>query len=336
MRYFLKLVATSKLTLPTVCVVAVVVMIVQTLPVDNYVGEESGLWGLLPLRLISERWIQFAIRIGLLAFSIYLLAELNTSFVLLRIRSRMISSLFTVLTIASVFLYPIQPSTIIAPVVIIAYFSLFSTYQLSNAVLPTFIFYLLCSLSSLFFPKILFLIPVFWICQIHLRSFSYRAFWASIVGLSTPYWFLFFYSLVQMDGLTLFLMPFLQLANLQIPDYSVVSLSQWLMLAFSFIVFLIGLFNFISTSYLDKTRIRITYDIVIIIGIAAFLFIALQPQCFNPVFVFCIINTAILCGRYFAQSESRAANIIFIILAILITLITLFNLFQDTILFFLR
>jgi len=336
MRYFLKSVATSKLTLPTVCVVAVVVMIFQTLPIDNYVGEEAGLWSLLPLQLIADRWVQFAIRLGLLALSIYLLAELNTSFVLLRVRSRMISSLFTVLITASLFLHNLQPSSLIAPIFISACFSLFSTYQLSNAVQPTFIFYLLISLSSLIFPKLLFMIPVFWMCQIHLRSFSFRVLWASIVGLSTPYWFLFFYSLVQMDGLQLFLFPFQQLADLKMPDYSVLNLPQWLMLAFTFLVFLIGLFNFISTSYLDKTRIRITYDIVIIIDIAAFVFIALQPQCFNSVFILSIITTAILVGRYFAQNDSRGANILFIILAVFITLITLFNLFQETILFFLK
>ena len=332
MRYFLKSVATSKLTLPIVCTLAVLTLTFQTLPIDHFAEGESGLWRLIPLQLIEERWTQLAIRIGLLALSIYLLAELNISFVLLRVRSRMISSLFTVLFIASVFLHLLQPSSVIAPVIIIAYFALFSTYQQSNAVLPTYSFYLLIALCSLIFPKILFMIPVFWVCQTHLRSFSFRAFWASIVGLSTPYWFLFFYSLVQMDRLQLFCLPFQQLASIQMPDYAALSLPQWLMLGYTFLVFLFGFFNFLGTSYLDKTRVRITYDIVIIIAFAAFVFIVLQPQCFNPVFIFCIINTAILSGRYFAQNDSRAASILFIILTTIVTLITLFNLFQDSIL----
>ena len=331
MRYFLKTIATSKLTLPTVCVLAVLVLLFQTPPAYNYLADESGLWGLIPLHLLEGQWIQLGIRTVLLALAIYLLAELNTTFVLLRVRSRMISSLFTTLFIASTFLHPLQPASIIAPLIIVAYFAIFSTYQLYNAVLPTYLFYLLISLCSLVIPKIMFLVPVFWICQVHLRSFSFKALCASIVGLSTPYWFLFFYSLVQMDGLQLFLLPFRHLSHLQFPDYSSISLPQWLVLAFTFIVFLFGLFNFSGTSYLDKTRIRITYDIIIIIAAAAFLFIALQPQCFNPIFTICIINTAILAGRYFAQNDSRASSIIFIILSSIITLIALFNLFQDPI-----
>ena len=332
MRYFLKSVATSKLTLPTVCTVAVLVLVFQSFPINQYVEGDSGLWRFIPLQLIDERWTQFSIRIGLFALSIYLLAELNTSFVLLRVRSRMISSIFTILFVASVFLHPLQPSSIIAPVSIISFFALFSTYQQNNAVLPTYSFYLLIALCSLIFPKILFMVPVFWICQTHLRSFSFRAFWASIVGLSTPYWFLFFYSLVQMDGLQLFCQPFRQLATIQMPDYSVLSLPQWMMFGYTFLVFLFGFFNFLGTSYLDKTRVRITYDIVIIIAFAAFAFIALQPKCFNPIFVFCITNTAILSGRYFAQNDSRSASILFIILTAIVALITLFNLFQDFIL----
>lgn len=332
MRYFLKSVATSKLTLPTVCTVAVLVLAFQTLPINLYDEGESGLWRYIPLQLIDERWTQFAIRIGLFALSIYLLAELNISFVLLRVRSRMISSLFTILFVASVFLHPLQPSSIIAPVSIISFFALFSTYQQNNAVLPTYSFYLLIALCSLIFPKILLMVPVFWVCQTHLRSFSFKAFWASIVGLSTPYWFLFFYSLVQMDGLQLFCLPFRQLAAVQMPDYSALTLPQWLMFGYTFLVFLFGFFNFLGTSYLDKTRVRITYDIVIIIAFAAFVFIALQPQCFNPIFVLCIINTAILSGRYFAQNDSRSASILFIILTVIVTLITLFNLFHDFIL----
>lgn len=336
MRYFLKTVASSKLTLPFVCTLAVLVLFFQTPPTNYYVAEESGLWGLLPLHLIDERWTQLAIRIGLLALSIYLLAELNISFVLLRVRSRMISSLFTFLFIASTFLHPLQPASTISPIVIIAYFALFSTYQLYNAVLPSFLFYLLIALCSLIFPKILFMVPVFWICQIHLRSFSFKAFWAGIVGLSTPYWFLFFYSLVQMDGLQLFLLPFRQLADINQPDYSCIGQPQWLMLAFTFIVFLFGLFNFFATSYLDKTRIRITYDIICIITTAAFVFIALHPQCFNTVFTICIINTAILAGRYFAQNDSRASNVIFIVLTLILTLIALFNLFREPVMAFIN
>ncbi len=332
MRFLLKSIATSKLTLPVVCALAVVVMLTQTLPVNLFRQDESGLWSLLPLALLDDKWTQLGINLGLLAISIYLLAELNTSFVLLRIRSRMISSLFTTLFIASSFLHPVQPASLIPPLLITAYFALFSTYQQNHAVMPTFVFYLLMALCSLVFPKILLMTPVFWMCQVHLRSFSFKAFCASLVGLTAPYWFIFFYSLVQMDGLQLFLLPFQQLGQLHLPDYTSVSLSQWLMLGFTFIVSLIGTFNFLSTAYLDKTRIRITYDIVIIINVASFLFIALLPQCFNPVFTVCIINTAILAGRYFAQNESRAANILFIILTSLILLIALFNIYGQPIL----
>ena len=325
MRYFLKSVATSKITLPVVCVLVVVVLIAQTPPPDSLVGEETGLWYFLPLQTWLSQWARLGIRVGLMVLSVFLLAELNNSFVLLRVRSRMISALYALLIMASVTLHPLQPASVVAPIIISAYFLLFGVYQISHAVYPTFFFFLLVSLCSLVSPKFLFMTPIFWACLIHLRAFSFKVFLASIMGLLIPYWFLFLYSLAQMDELSVFRLPLQQLCQLPLPDYSVVSLSQWLVLACAFLLFLVGWINFVATAYLDKTRVRITYNIVIIVGVAAFLLVALQPQCFNSLFILCVIHSAILSGRYFAQDESKFANILFIILMVFLVLVTIYN-----------
>ena len=156
------------MTLPAACVVAT---LLWWLPVGGYSTEY--LLGWLACALTT-----------------YVLLETATTNALLRIRSRMISSLFLLLMAACGFLHPLQSTTITLLLVAISFYCLLRTYEQPRPEVDTLHAYLFLSLGSLLWPPLLLLAFVHWWSQsVYLRSLSLRSFGAALIGIVLPYAF---------------------------------------------------------------------------------------------------------------------------------------------------
>ena len=121
----------------------------------------------------------------------YIFIEMNAVNSLLRVRSRMISSLFLLLMTACGFLHPFHTGLLVSLAVLIAIYFLFRTYDASYPQLPTFHAFLFFSLGSVLWPPLLLLIPLMlWNQGVFMRSLSLKTFGAAILGLLLPYMFL--------------------------------------------------------------------------------------------------------------------------------------------------
>lgn len=320
----MRIITTSKFTLPVVSIAACVlwwfggsgatglyegISGTAFLPVSDY-----GLWAYLPIACV-EGLTGLATGLAFAALAVYLMAELNNTNVLLRVSSRMLSSLLAVLLTASVFLHIIQPAHVVMLMLMLSYFTLFSTYQNSDTRI-TFLTYMYVSVASLVFPKLLLMIPFYWAAQVHFRSLSLRCFCASLVGICLPYW-LYGGCAVCMDSTSVFLEHVSGIVQLEWGNYASVSLQRILVASFSLLLFLVGTVDFYLKSYQDKTRTRIIYNVVILFGIAGFLFLALQIDYFDTLYPLALLPTVIITGHHIVLSNTKFTRIYTIVVFVM-------------------
>ena len=169
MRYRLQnRIAQSSLTLPTACVVAT---LLWWLPQGGYSTDYLLGW------LIC-------------ALAVYFVIETTAINQLLRIRSRMISSLVLLLMAACGFLHPLQTGTVIFLCMTVSFYCLFRTYDHPRPEVNTFHAYLMISLGSLLWPPLLLLVLMqFWNQVVFLRSMSGKSLGATLIGFLLPYFF---------------------------------------------------------------------------------------------------------------------------------------------------
>lgn len=257
----------------------------------------------------------------LCALAVYLMAELNNRFALLRISSRMLSSSLVMLCAATSMLHHLSPSHLMLICAVASYFPMFASYQRPYATTRIFLEFLFVGLASYLFPQVLYLIPFYWIVQAMLRAMTFRSWVASLLGIITPYWFLVTYAYITND-LQLFTDHFNDIITVEMPSYSMLSLKQIMVGAFSLVFFLLGSWDFYQKKHFDKTRIRCNYYAVSLLGAVSFVWLLLQPQYFNLIIPFCLVHTSMLGGHFIALSYGKVQNIITIILTVLVTVLS--------------
>ncbi|MBQ0046522.1 MAG: hypothetical protein KBT33_03300 [Prevotellaceae bacterium] len=319
MLQFQKTIATSQMTLPIVGVLAAVVWILLPQPANMSVGlpdfcdAEYGLWQLIP-HFLTEGLFSLGIALSCAAFTVYLMAELNNTHVLLRISSRLLSSMLAMLMTFCMILHTFQPGSIAAIFILLSFFPLFHSYQLPHPTL-SFTTFLLISLASLVFTKILLLVPIYWFIQAYIRALSFRCFVASILAILLPYWIYGGIALFT-DSLPFFLEHVTSLIQFSLYDYTQLTINNILPFAFLTILFAVGTIDFYRNNFLDKTRTRILYNVVIMHGAAILLFICLQPQYFTTMLPLFIIDVSIVYGHFAALTYNRFSHILCIVLTI--------------------
>jgi len=305
---FQKNIASSQFTLPFVSIIAILLwVLLPTAHQGLFDINQHGLWSLLPAFVTSGSVGKY-VAMGLSALGVYLIAELTNSNILLRISSRMLSSTLALFLGIILCLHSVAPGHVVMIMTILSFFAFFTTYQLPHPV-PTFLTYLFLSVGSLVFPKLLYLIPVYWGCQMYLRSLSLRCFIASLFGVLVPYW-LFLGVATYMDGgLPIFVDVCKQLVDLKMPDYSSVQLIDILIFAFVIQFFVLGAINFYANSYLDKTRTRIVYKVIITHAIFLIIFIALQPQLYHTLLPLLLVDSSLVGGHFIALTYNKFSHI---------------------------
>ena len=161
-------IAESSVTLPAACVVAT---LLWWLPQGGYSAEY--LLGWLACALTT-----------------YLVMETAAVNAMLRIRSRMLSSLFLFMMAAYGFLHPLQSGAVTLLLMAFAIYCFLRTYEKSRPEVDTLHAYLFLSLGSLLWPPLLMLVLVFlWSQAVYLRSLSMRSLGAALIGIVLPYGF---------------------------------------------------------------------------------------------------------------------------------------------------
>lgn len=285
-----------------------------------------GLLVTLAAGLVTDGlWLNFA----LLFVSTVMMAELNNANSLIRIYSRMVSCSFLVMTTMSLFLFRSTDVGVVQITFIGFLLFLFRAYQDQSATGWTFYAFLSLGIGSVVFPQALLFVPLLWVVMaVNVMCFSVRTLFASILGLVTPYWFVVAWLFLSGTGNLSYLSAhFLSIFQFARPfDFSVISFHQLLTMVFVMLLAAIGAVHFFMYSYQDRIRIRMYYEMFIVLDAFCFVFAIVQPQHFNSLLGMAIVLTSPLIGHYLALSHSRMSNVSFMLLSAMALAVTMFNL----------
>ena len=248
--------------------------------------------------LFSEGiWAQLA----LTAIATLLMVELNNRNSLIRIYSRMVSCSFLVMTMMTPHKIESIDGCIVSMCFVAFYLALCNAYQDKKATGYVLWAFAAIGVASIVWIQILLFIPVLWVLTAtNILAMSLRTFVTSILGVIMPYWFLSAYYIYIGD-----IMPIVDhiatIANFEpLFIYKNCSINDFLPLCFIILLAITGSIHFLRTSYKDKIRTRMIYEMFITMSVATIVLILLQPQHANIATHLLIISTAPLIGHFLA------------------------------------
>lgn len=286
--------------------------------------NEQGWWMYLPACLRNAGWFSSLLALVSSLISIYLIAELNTSQILLRINSRIISILLALLISSCTFIHSFTPGTIIMLCSLLSYFGLFSSYQVEKSSGQIYVTFMYISFAALFYPKLLWLCPFYWLSMYMLQTINLKSILASILGIISPLWIVGSIAFCY-DKTHIFLEKLSQFYKFDFGGYSVLSSAQWIMIIITLILFLIGTVDFYVRIYLDKNRTRNQYYAIILLGAALFLLLMLQPCAVQFILPSALLITSIMFGHYIVNGDTPISNIIVIIFMVVLPIMYFLN-----------
>ena len=299
-------VATGKFTLPVAAVFATLLWGAEG------IYTPDRLWGWVACGLTAYLWV-----------------ETNNAHSLIRIRSRLTPALYLFMAGCIFGLHPLQDGTLAALFMLASYYLLFKSYQETEAVGLLFHAFLCLGVGSVFFHQLLYFSPFYlWYAVVYLRSLTWRTLWAAIVGLALPYWFWAGYALYA-DGFDAFARHFLELARFQpLSGANYHHLDSMQVASFGWVILftLVAALHCLSTSFNDKIRTRMLLQCLLVQELLIVAFMALQPVQLSTLTGLLVMNSAPVLSHYFALTNKRFTNILFILFLILFTLLALMNL----------
>ena len=269
-------------------------------------------------------WVEFAFTI----IATLLMVELNNRNTLMRTYSRMVSCSFLALITMSFLPQPSLSASFVTMCFVAFYLILWNGYQDRLSTGSTFYAFFCIGLASLAFVQIGYYLPFMWLMMLFFtNNFSFRTFFASIIGLIAPYWFAvtYYFYTDNLNGFVEHLAAFVDFQTLF--DYSQITSHQIVNLTFLLFLGIIGMIHFIHTSYADKIRTRMVYESFIMMFFVSLVFLVLQPQHDHEIGGIIIMNTAPLIARFITFTKGKITNMLFIAILLCTVLILLFNLF---------
>lgn len=297
-------IATGRLTLPVVILICLF------------------LWG-----VSIHSWTGLA-SILICALTGYIMIEMNTAFTLIRTRTTLHVSFYWFLTAACLFLHPFHTDNLIPLTFIITLFQLFRSYESGQASGSIFHAFFFTGLGSIFFPQLLYFVPLYYIGMVSFRSLSAKTFFAGLIGLLTPYWFLFSYAFYY-DKMELFYSPLQALVHFPPVSYGALPPNELINCGVITLLSLICSVHYFLVSYLDKTRTRLFVSFLIAVEAWIYLLGILQPQHFNALLQLQLIICSILTGHLFTLTRNRFSGIFFIVTFVILITLAIYNLWMQ-------
>ncbi len=266
--------------------------------------------------------------------STYLMVELNNTNALIRIYSRMVSCSFLALCLMASPRFISMQSAIVMLSVVATYLICFHAYQEKRAHGLVFYAFLCLGIGSIAFVQLLYLVPLLWIIlATNLMAFSLKNFMASILGLLTPYWFSATYY-IYIGSTDQFINHICDIADYSsVFDYVGIDIPHIATFGFIAVMAATGIIHFLHTSYNDKIRTRMVYEVFITMAMASIALMAVFPKHFDEWLAVAIVNVSPLIAHYIALTKTWLTNISFHVIIIATVLLTALNLWMPSFLF---
>ena len=253
---------------------------------------------------------------------------------LMRIRTWMVPATFIFLSGVVWLLHPFRPVQLGVVCYALSQYYLFRAYQEYHAERQAVISFMFLGAASLFFPPLLFLAVSYYVALlVQLRALTFRTLLAGLLGLFVPlelYAAVLFFS-GSLDPLLLYVEQLSSFEPLSLPSWSLV---QCVNLVYVFLLFLVGCLHYSYTNFNDKIRIRMCFYIIIVQSMILYAFLALQPQHFELLLPFIVLESSPVIGHYLTFSKGKVASFFFVLTVILGLAVVAFNVWNLSLRFF--
>ncbi len=263
----------------------------------------------------------------------YVLMETNTRHLIIRIRTRLVSATWLVLAACLPFMHPLGAPIIAATLLSISYLLLFSCYQQHHPQQLVFHVFLMLGAGSFFAPIMLPMAALYYFyLAVLLRSLTWKAFWAGIVGLITPCWCYAVWSFLT-NSMPDFIAHLSAMAQIQLPSIGQVKALPFAWQLSAGIVALsciVSILHFLRTNYDDKIRVRMYLYIYITQTLVLLAFLPLQPAHYPTTMALILVSACPLIAHYFALTGSRLSNLFFLLSLLLTAGMAVLNLWMTS------
>ena len=262
---------------------------------------------------------------GATTLTAYMLLELNNRNALLRIRSRMVSSMFLLLAAAMTFNRNLSWDFLPPACLVMAYMLLFHAYQNSHSQGYVFHAFLFMGIGALAFPKLLLLTPFFLLAMlVQLRSMTAKSFFASVLGTALPLLLREVY--VMYTGAPSKIYTFWsELTAFPHPDFTLLNEHRIVSAAFMLLISAAGAIHFSRTKFNDKIRTRMFFYVILLEELATAALLVAQPQLFSMTFPLFLANSSIIIAHHLAFARGPVADIYFYALLLSLAFLAFYN-----------
>ncbi len=280
--------ATGRATLPAAVIVSLVLWIIQ-------MGDYYKLTGLI-----------------ICGLSTYLIIWLNSTFAIIRTRSYLAPSFFSLIYTASSFTFDYHDFRSIIPLLFIgSMFSMIKGYESRNPPFDVFNAFLFAGLGCMVNNNLIVAIPILFVCMIQLRSINVRGILAAILGFATPLWIMTGYYAYtdNMDKLMELATEFFRITPF---GYGSIKSMHWICMAVTTIIFISCAIPAIRISLKDKVKNRSIIKALNTVGSYLVVVMTLIPSTGISLIPVLMLITSILIGYVMTQLYNRATLIILI------------------------
>ena len=324
-KYLQDKVTAGKFTLPVAVFITIACWVVTFILIPELPRATNGsfLKELIDSLNIPE-WTNRLISLILCFMTGYFLIEFNNTFALIRIRASVQTSIYLLFITACPVIHLLYPGDIACVTFVISVFFLFKSYQHPNPTGYVFHSFVSLGLGSLIFPQLTLFAPAFLLGVFFFQSLTIRSFFASLIGWSIPYWFLFGYAFFH-DKMDVFYQPFRELVTFQPIDPGLLQFEELVTLGYFFVLYIVCSIHCFADSYKDKIRTRVFLRFLIFLSFLTFVFIVLQPGQATNLLPLLFIGISVLTGHFLVMTNGRASNLFFICATIGLILLFTFN-----------
>ena len=278
----------------------------------------------------------------------YIVMETNARQLIIRIRTRIMSSVWLVLSTSLAFMHPLGEPLIAASLLCLAYPLLFHCYQHYNPQVYVFHAFLMLGIGSFFAPVMLLMaIPFFVYLAIFLRSLTWKAFWAGILGIIVPYWCYVMWYIIMKDIENIPQhLPFTIYHLEAVANYSSqssgaggsFSSTKSTLFTFHFslsfavlsLLCIVSIIHYLRTNYDDKIRVRMILYIYVIQTLMLMTYLVLQPAQYETTMALLVASACPLIAHYIALSKGILNTIFFILSLLLVAAMATLNLWMTS------
>lgn len=282
---------------------------------------------LIPETKEITSWMNRLLSLLLCGATGYFLIVLNNMFALIRMRASVQTAIYFLLVTVCPTLHQLHAGNVAAAALLASFFFLFRSYQQMQPSSMLFHTFVCLGVGSLLFPPLIYLVPVYWIGSYMFQSLTPRSFFATIVGLLLPYWFLFGYAAWKQQW-TLFTQI---VAQWQPMGDTTKILQPWEIgtLGYLAMLFVVSASHCLLASLDDKLRTRAYLQFLILLNVVLFAGILFFPAFCACWIALLLIGVSILAGHLFVLTHSKISNLFFICAMAGLVLLFVYNIWKQ-------